>query len=366
MDIFSNAMLFALTQIWGVVHSYGLAIIILTVGIRLLLWPMNTQQTASMRKMTELQPKLKALQAKHKDDPAKMQQAMMQFYSENKFNPMAGCLPMLIQLPIFIGLYAALNSPEFLVQTANEHFLGIDRLYHTLYTKAGEPLDSKFQVEPNDKFSSAKMAKLVLKDGSELQQEVTDRNNVVKTLPSPMIPGRPVTLILNLGALNIKDKATQTYYKSNLKSAELLLVNNNSKELEKVEFHPYKNQVSTLVQTQKQASGTPGINFDVMVLIVLYGILTLMYQKVMSPKKAAVSSEPADPQAEAQAKMMKFLPLMFVGMMFFIPMPAGVLLYLVVTTAMMFIQTAWVNYTLDKDSSPAKPSDQIIEVKAAK
>src|SRR4051812_33503075 len=103
-------MLFALTQIWGVVHSYGLAIIILTVGIRLLLWPMNTQQTASMRKMTELQPKLKALQAKHKDDPVKMQQAMMQFYSENKFNPMAGCLPMLIQLPIFIGLYAALNS----------------------------------------------------------------------------------------------------------------------------------------------------------------------------------------------------------------------------------------------------------------
>ncbi|MEB3288174.1 MAG: YidC/Oxa1 family membrane protein insertase [Vampirovibrionales bacterium] len=374
MEIFSNAMLYALTTLQQWVGSYGLAIVLLTVGIRLLLWPMNSQQTVSMRKMQELQPKLKALQAKHKDDPVKMQQAVMQFYSENKFNPMAGCLPMLVQLPIFIGLFAALNSPEFLVKTANEHFWGIDRLYHTLYTKAGEPLDGKFQVESKDKFSSANMAELTMKDGTVVEQHVADKNNIVQAFPTPMIPGRPIRLVLNLKALGIDDAAQQSYYKQHLQSVNLLLVNNNSKELEQVTFKPIlmtdkSTQFSVSVPTLKQPSEGLGINLDVLVLIILYGIMTLLYQRVMTPKKKALeaTAEAAhDPQGEAQAKMMKFLPLMFVAMMFFIPMPAGVMLYLVVTTAMMFIQTAWVNYSMDRQLGHTAPkaSDQIIEIKA--
>jgi YidC/Oxa1 family membrane protein insertase len=88
--------------------SYGLAIILLTVIIRILLYPLNYKQMHSMAAMQRLQPKLKEIQDKYKKDPQKLQQKMMELYRENGVNPMAGCLPLLIQLPILFALYRAL------------------------------------------------------------------------------------------------------------------------------------------------------------------------------------------------------------------------------------------------------------------
>src|SRR5690606_7556340 len=142
-----------------------LAIVLVTVAIRVILWPMNSSQTRSMKKMQELQPKLKALQEKHKDNPQKMQEAMLKFYSENKFNPMAGCLPLIVQLPIFIGLFGALQSPDFLASSVNERFLFIDQLSHTLHTHAGEPLNGSFSVREGDQFATSKTITLVPFEG---------------------------------------------------------------------------------------------------------------------------------------------------------------------------------------------------------
>ena len=126
------------------VGSYGFGIILLTIIIRLALWPLGVSQQRSMKMMQTLQPKLKALQDRYKSDPQMLQRKMMEFYKEHKFNPMAGCLPMLIQLPVFILLYSALMSPQFIQMAGDSKFLFINRLDATLRGNAGVPYDGSF------------------------------------------------------------------------------------------------------------------------------------------------------------------------------------------------------------------------------
>ena len=92
------------------IPDYGIAIILLTFLVRIIFWPLTHHSTVSMKKMQELQPKLKELQAKFKDNPQKMQQETWAIYRENKVNPMSSCLPMLIQIPVFIALFTVLRS----------------------------------------------------------------------------------------------------------------------------------------------------------------------------------------------------------------------------------------------------------------
>lgn len=91
-------------------HNYGVAVILLTVLVRVIFWPLTHKSTESMKRMQTLQPKLKALQAQHKDNPKKLQQETWRIYRENKVNPLSSCLPMLIQIPIFIALFTVLRS----------------------------------------------------------------------------------------------------------------------------------------------------------------------------------------------------------------------------------------------------------------
>lgn len=86
-------------------HDLGLAIIILTIIIRLILWPLSQQSVKAQKSLQELQPKLKDLQRKYKNDKQKLAMATMQLYRENKINPFASFIPILIQLPILIAVY---------------------------------------------------------------------------------------------------------------------------------------------------------------------------------------------------------------------------------------------------------------------
>lgn len=88
--------------------DYGLAIIMLTLAVRVLMLPLTIKQTRSMHEMKKIQPKLKKLQEKYKDDKQKLQQEIMKFYKEHKVNPVAGCLPLLLQLPIMFALFRVL------------------------------------------------------------------------------------------------------------------------------------------------------------------------------------------------------------------------------------------------------------------
>jgi YidC/Oxa1 family membrane protein insertase len=118
----SQILLTTMDTLHAFVKSYALAIILMTLIIRLLLWPLQNYTTKSMRRMAKLSPVMNELKAKYKDDPQRMNQEMMKLYKEYKINPFTGCLPMLIQIPIFFGFYTMLGSA---VELRNSTFLWV-------------------------------------------------------------------------------------------------------------------------------------------------------------------------------------------------------------------------------------------------
>ncbi|MDR1954182.1 MAG: YidC/Oxa1 family membrane protein insertase [Clostridiales Family XIII bacterium] len=102
---------YLLTGIYSVVGNYGITLIIFTVIVRLCLFPLYVHQTKSSLRMAEVQPKIQALQKKYANDKEELNRRMMEFYKEEGVNPMKGCLPMLIQMPIMLGLFTLLRDP---------------------------------------------------------------------------------------------------------------------------------------------------------------------------------------------------------------------------------------------------------------
>ncbi|MGE3261406.1 MAG: membrane protein insertase YidC [Bacteriovoracia bacterium] len=116
-SVLAIPLLQALKWLYGYVHNYGLAIIILTFVIKMLLFPLTYKSTKSMAKIAVLQPQLNALREKFKDDKEKLNTEMMKFMKTNGYNPVGGCLPILLQMPIFFALYRVLFNSMELYQT---------------------------------------------------------------------------------------------------------------------------------------------------------------------------------------------------------------------------------------------------------
>ena len=111
MSIFAQVFGYLLGLIYGIVNDYGVAIIIFTLFTKLLLMPFTIKQMKSSKAMAAIQPKMKEIQEKYKDNKEKQNQMLVELYKEHKYNPMSGCLPLLIQFPIIIGLFTALREP---------------------------------------------------------------------------------------------------------------------------------------------------------------------------------------------------------------------------------------------------------------
>ncbi len=103
-----TALNFLHDHIWP--YNYGLAIMFLTLIIKIVFWPITHKGTESMRRMQELSPFMQELNKKYKDSPQKKQQEIMRLYKEHKVNPLGGCIPMVVQIPVFIGLFYVLRS----------------------------------------------------------------------------------------------------------------------------------------------------------------------------------------------------------------------------------------------------------------
>ena len=140
-----------LTMLYGFTHNYGVAIILLTVLIRLILYPLMQKQMVSMREMQKIQPLMKAVQDKYKNDKERLNKELMALYKEHKVNPMSGCLPLLIQMPILILLFQTLRVFEYHIPNTkiiNGGFLWIANQYTVmenseLVTKAGLALSER-------------------------------------------------------------------------------------------------------------------------------------------------------------------------------------------------------------------------------
>ena len=110
LEVLAAPLLDLLRWIYKYVGNYGVAIIILTIIVRLVLFPLTLKGMKSMKRMQQLAPRMKKLQEKYKNNKEKLNQEMMAMYRKNKVNPLGGCLPMLLQLPVFFALYSSLSS----------------------------------------------------------------------------------------------------------------------------------------------------------------------------------------------------------------------------------------------------------------
>lgn len=107
--VLAKPMFWLLRQFYGLFHNYGVAIILLTIVVRILLYYPSLKSALAMEEMKAIQPKLTEIREKYKKDPQRMNQEMMKLYKEHKVNPLGGCLPMVLQLPFFVALYNVLN-----------------------------------------------------------------------------------------------------------------------------------------------------------------------------------------------------------------------------------------------------------------
>ncbi|MEK6230529.1 MAG: membrane protein insertase YidC [Luteolibacter sp.] len=149
-------------------ESWGLSIICLTLLVRICIWPLHAKSTRSMKRMSKLQPKMKELKEKHADDPNKLNTEMMGLYRKYGINPLGGCLPMLIQIPIFFGFFRML---DYAVELRNQSFLWVDDLSQpdTVAEIAGIPINLLPIVMAA---TSAIQMSLMPKTGDKMQQRI--------------------------------------------------------------------------------------------------------------------------------------------------------------------------------------------------
>jgi YidC/Oxa1 family membrane protein insertase len=136
----SELLLTVMNTLHAWVKSYALAIIIMTIIIRSMLWPLQNVATKSMRKMAKLSPIMNELREKYKDDPQRMNQETMKLYKEYGVNPFGGCLPMVVQIPIFFGFYGMLDKA---IELRNSSFLWVHDLSQpdTVFHVGGIPIN---------------------------------------------------------------------------------------------------------------------------------------------------------------------------------------------------------------------------------
>ena len=121
----SEFLLWAMNHLKTLLGNYAAAIIVLTLLIKFMLWPIQNKATRSMKQMQLLSPRMTELRTKYKDNPTKMNEELMKLYKQYGVNPFGGCLPMLVQIPIFFGFYSMLGTA---IELRNSHFLWIHDL----------------------------------------------------------------------------------------------------------------------------------------------------------------------------------------------------------------------------------------------
>ena len=345
-----------LKQLAALVGNYGIAIIVLTVTVRLAMWPLNVSQQRSMKMMQTLQPKLKAIQDRYKSDPQKMQQKMMEFYKEHKFNPMGGCLPLLIQMPIFILLYSALMSPQFIQIAGDTSFLFVNRLDTTLRASAGISNDGVMGASQYDTFILGKTARVTFKNNEVSDNVKIDKPNKALEIQGQLVPGDNIEFKMSLDNLDLKFSQLD-----NIAGAEMMITDVNTKETEKVKF---ERKDGLLVASVPSIAVQHTFHWDILALIVLFGLTMYAAQKIMMATQNTQSTDPT--QQAIQKSMGTFMPIMIIGTFIIIPIPAGVFLYLVTSNIIQILQTIIVNKQIESEEEKKRTAIDDDDLKNAR
>ncbi len=338
----NNIMLPILDFFYGIVPSYGLAIVALTLLIRFALYPLNAGSIRNMRRMKVTQPlmqkKVKEIQERYKDDPAKLQEEMGGVYKEFG-NPLAGCFPVVLQMPILFALFATLRGSPFadITYPVNLQILPQDAIEQvqpqafsakpsSLYIADGEHFPVAAVLPGGNRIGVGDTTAIRLQgpDGKSVQ-ELADQFAEEPAAFAPqweITKGQDLVTVDENGlitALAPGDVTVQAKLKGLAANKGFLFI----KELGRI-----------------GAMGDDGeIHWDILGMVLFFG-LSLYVNQLLSGQSSS-----DNPQQETITKL---TPVLFSGMFLFFPLPAGVLLYMVLANVFQTAQS----FILSKEPLP--------------
>ncbi len=346
-------MLPILDFFYGIVPSYGLAIVALTLVIRSVLYPVSAGQIRNMRRMKVSQPVMqkrqKEIQERYKDDPAKLQEEQTKLFKEFG-NPLAGCFPLLIQMPILFALFATLRGSPFanVNYTVNMKVLPQDQIAEV----QSEPFTTKSQtifvaekthypivgVVPTGKEIAVGQSTDFLFQsigGKTLQTIIPDseKRNIVPTWT--VTKGEDRVQVDDKGhivALQPGDATIQGTITGIAAEKGFLFI----KALGRV--GAVEGEIISKTDEGAQFN-SDAIHWDILIMVIGFGV-SLYINQLFSGQSGNDASQ--------QQAMTKYMPVMFSGMFLFFPLPAGVLLYMLLANVFQTVQS----YFLSKEPLP--------------
>jgi YidC/Oxa1 family membrane protein insertase len=346
LDPLYTALGWVMAWLYAVVPSYGIAIILLTVAVRLVLYPLTVKQTKSMQAMQRLQPEIKRLQAKYKNDRQKLNEEMMKFYKENKVNPLSGCLPLVLQLPLFIVLYRLIHD---LTTTVIAGAL----LVGGVAAGGSVPASVTFQnvkvsggTITAGKLSDSITADVVGTDGKvvgQLNAAVTDSevHGPKKGDPAPVVDPATKRQIGTISGARVEVGPNATHVEANPK--HIPKTSQLAKDLKKT---PGKMKWLGMDLAKRPSQGK-GAEVAGLYILVALTVVTGYYQQ-----RQMTARTPASAQNPQMQMMGRIFPLFF-GFIA-LQVPAGVVLYFVVSNLWQIGQQAIIFRQQDASDAKAK------------
>lgn len=330
--ISNNIMLPILDFFYGIVPSYGFAIVALTLVVRFGVYPLSAGQIRNMRKMRITQPLMKEKQEeikqKYKDNPQKQQEEMGKLMQELG-NPLAGCLPLLLQMPILFALFATLRGSPFadINYTVDLQVFPqeqIERIQPQPFTTKGQNIFIDDGV--HDKFSALLPSgnKLVVGEKTKVEFQTNEGKSLSQVLSqnpeSNLQPRYEITK--GQERINVSPDGTIEALAPGDASVKVIVpgiaANNGFLFIEAL------GRVGVMGE-----DGT--IHWDILAMVIAFGLGIYLNQELSGSGQGAGNSQ--------QNSINKFMPIIFSGMFLFFPLPAGVLMYIVIANIFQTIQT---------------------------
>ena len=335
--ISNNIMLPILDFFYGIVPSYGLAIIALTLVIRFAVYPLSAGQIRNMRKMRIVQPLMKARQEeikqRYQNDPAKQQEEMGKLMQEFG-NPLAGCLPLLLQMPILFALFATLRGSPF---TDTPYTVDVQILPQAQIERiVPQPFATKPQNIYIDDGVHYKLAallpggnKLAVGEETKIQFQTLEGKSLSRILAE--YPETSLTPQLNITKGSERLEITE--------DGTIIPLAPGDATIEVKVPGIAANTGFLFIKALGQVGVTDdqgNINFDILGMVLFFGISIYLNQQLTTAGQGSTT-----PENDQQQAMTKITPILFSGMFLFFPLPAGVLMYIVVANIFQMGQT-WI------------------------
>lgn len=353
----NNIMLPILDFCYGIVPSYGLAIVALTLVIRFALYPLNAGSIRNMRRMKVAQPvmqkRVKEIQERYKDDAAKLQEEMSKVYKEFG-NPLAGCFPVLIQMPVLFALFATLRGSPFadINYTVNFQVFPQEKI-EQIQPQAFSTKPQTIYVTDGVHFPVSAVVpggtSLVVGEKTDIRLQSVDGQPLQKLLaeqsPGEEVPPLNLQWSITKGQelVDVTPDGTVTALAPGEVTAQVKVPGLASN----------KGFLFIKALGRVGATGENGaIHWDILVMILLFGV-SLYVNQILT------GQGPSDnPQQNA---VNKFTPIIFSGMFLFFPLPAGVLMYMLIANIFQTLQT----FILSREPLPEN-LQKIVDAEAKK